>query len=257
MTLISGVSVAGQVVAATTGDPTVNGLRWFRDHDGDGYGDWYRFVDAATQPAGYVGNNTDCDDNDAAVHPGQKSDPGPGDINCDGIEANDRQINWYRDADKDGWGDRGVHVKAPQTAQPVGYVYRWGDCNDHNWHVHPYQTGCHHDGDIDGDGHRSTLAGGDDCNDADGNEFPGNTERTDPIGHDEDCDPTTGGVIQYDPNFLDPRPHPAPGLRYYLSFGPAGHLRDWGQSLSSIGCGISPAAGYSTGLWCTPPLYSD
>jgi hypothetical protein len=54
--------------------------------------------------------------------------------------------------------------------------------------------------DADGDGHRATACGGDDCDDNDAHRFPGNAEvcafdaatmmRTDPT-HDEDCDPTT------------------------------------------------------------------
>ena len=44
-------------------------VRWFRDHDGDGYGDWYRFVDSPAQPPGYVSDNTDCDDNTGGDQP--------------------------------------------------------------------------------------------------------------------------------------------------------------------------------------------
>ena len=59
---------------------------------------------------------------------------------------------------------------------------------------------CGSNPDVDGDGHRSTACGGDDCDDADANRYPGNTEvcaidsatgmRVDPT-HDEDCDPNT------------------------------------------------------------------
>ncbi|NOY92940.1 MAG: hypothetical protein GXP55_17285 [Deltaproteobacteria bacterium] len=53
------------------------------------------------------------------------------------------------------------------------------------------QTMCDLDGDADGDGHDSVDCGGDDCDDADANRYPGNVEVCD--GHDEDCDPTTLG----------------------------------------------------------------
>lgn len=48
--------------------------------------------------------------------------------------------------------------------------------------------------DGDGDGHRSIVCGGDDCDDADPNRYPGNTELCDADDHDEDCDPLTFGA---------------------------------------------------------------
>lgn len=47
--------------------------------------------------------------------------------------------------------------------------------------------------DRDGDGHWSPATGGDDCNDADVNEFPGNAEVWDAADHDEDCNARTHG----------------------------------------------------------------
>jgi hypothetical protein len=47
--------------------------------------------------------------------------------------------------------------------------------------------------DRDGDGHWSPATGGDDCNDSDAGEFPGNAEVWDVADHDEDCNPRTHG----------------------------------------------------------------
>ena len=52
--------------------------------------------------------------------------------------------------------------------------------------------------DVDGDGAQDIACGGDDCDDADPERFPGNMEICDPDGHDEDCDDTTVGRLDRD-----------------------------------------------------------
>ena len=124
----------------------------------------------------------------------------------------------------------------------------------------PYQPKCLPGADLDEDGHNSEAAGGDDCNDLDAQEFPGNAEITDPHGHDEDCDEWTGYVIPYDPNFLDPRPHRDPGSVTYSQTMADEHTGRFVVHTSPGGvrpCDrpMSAPAGSCPGAWYTPPLY--
>ncbi len=57
---------------------------WYRDGDGDGYGDPGQTQQACAQPSGYVSDNTDCDDTDPAVHPGDLEVCDGKDNDCDG-----------------------------------------------------------------------------------------------------------------------------------------------------------------------------
>ncbi len=43
---------------------------WYTDRDSDGYGDPQGLAKACMQPAGWVADNTDCNDDDASVNPG-------------------------------------------------------------------------------------------------------------------------------------------------------------------------------------------
>ncbi len=71
---------------------------FYGDGDGDGHGDDAQAVAACEAPAGTVATGGDCDDADAAWHPGaEESDcTDPNDYNCDGSIG-------YADEDGDGW----------------------------------------------------------------------------------------------------------------------------------------------------------
>ena len=90
---------------------------YYRDADGDGYGDASSTSSACSAPSGYVTNSSDCDDGDA-------------DLNPDTI--------WYRDSDGDGYGDASATRTA--CAQPSGYVADSDDCNDATASASPADT---------------------------------------------------------------------------------------------------------------------
>lgn len=48
----------------------VTGQAWYRDIDGDGYGDAGDWIEAAESPEGYVSDHTDCNDDNPDINPG-------------------------------------------------------------------------------------------------------------------------------------------------------------------------------------------
>ena len=57
---------------------------YYYDSDGDTYGNAALITEATSQPPGYVTNSSDCDDFNAAVHPGAREVCNGIDDNCDG-----------------------------------------------------------------------------------------------------------------------------------------------------------------------------
>ena len=63
-------------------------LTWYEDSDSDSYGNSLMTMEAATQPAGYVADNTDCDDSDRFTHPGAEEICDDNiDQDCDGSDC--------------------------------------------------------------------------------------------------------------------------------------------------------------------------
>ena len=115
---------------------------YYRDSDQDGYGDPGNSIEVTdpTPPAGYVSDNTDCNDANAAINPGAQEVCDEVDNNCNG-ETDEGGVctgyTFYRDADGDGYGDPDDSVTSTDPEAPDGYVDNSSDCDDSNAAINP------------------------------------------------------------------------------------------------------------------------
>jgi hypothetical protein len=185
-------------------------LTFFRDEDGDGYGQAAFSLARCEQPPGYVLDGSDCNDTDSGIHPGAIEIDSDGiDQDCDGYDGR----TWFRDADQDGYGTSNFTKRG--NTPPSGYISQGGDCNDTNRNIHPGAMEIPNNGtdedcdgkdagiwfkDLDKDGYGNPLfryignlspagyiADSNDCNDSNRNIHPGAKEIAG-NGIDEDCD---------------------------------------------------------------------
>ena len=208
-------------------DQTTGGT-WYADSDGDAYGDVATAYDACGQPSGYVSDDTDCDDGDAAQYPGADEYCNGEDDDCDGATDEDGAVDvltWYADSDGDAYGD--AASSDIDCSQPSGYVSDDTDCDDSAAAVNPAATevcdsidnDCDtliddadssldastgtvfytdSDGDTYGDSGAATqtciqpsgtVTDDTDCDDGDAAQYPGADEYCN--GEDDDCDGDT------------------------------------------------------------------
>ena len=108
---------------------------YYLDSDNDGFGDAANSTQACDAPAGYVLNDTDCDDGNASIFPGAPETCDGLDNDCDGQTDEGVTMTYYADADGDGYGDANAPVQA--CSAPAGHVADATDCDDGNAAVYP------------------------------------------------------------------------------------------------------------------------
>ncbi len=193
-----------------TQDVIINQQIWYADTDEDGYGDPTSTLSQCTQPAGYVANNTDCNDTDGSVNPNKL---------------------WYADSDLDGSGNPLESVTACE--KPTGYVDNADDCNDTDGSFVAFTLY----EDVDGDGYGKNsvtifsctvpVAGyainGDDCDDSNSLIFPLTKWYLDEDGDGYglttsfivDCEQPPGGYVLADGDCDDADSGKNPGTTWY------------------------------------------
>jgi hypothetical protein len=175
---------------------------WYRDADGDGFGNPAQTKAGDKQPRGYVSNALDCNDKNK-VKGGPEVCDGI-DNDCDGIiDDGLAEITFYSDFDGDGYGSPKRSITT--CAAPPRFVSNSEDQNDDNKNVYPgapelcdgrdnnqngtidegfSKTTFYHDFDKDGYGRSEVtlqacaaplnyVAAGGDCNDRNGAIHPG------------------------------------------------------------------------------------
>jgi hypothetical protein len=123
---------------------------WYRDDDGDGWGQDGDSTLTCTALAGYAPVPGDCDDDDPTRHPEADELCNGIDEDCDGAIDNDAidAPVWFADADSDGYGDPDAPVA--DCDQPPDTSANDLDCDDTRPDVNPDGTEICFDG-IDND----------------------------------------------------------------------------------------------------------
>ncbi|WP_276530872.1 putative metal-binding motif-containing protein, partial [Aestuariivivens sediminis] len=131
------------------------GQVWYADVDGDGYGSGSSQTTCERPLNHYIASELtattgDCNDNDAAIHPGATEVCDGIDNNCNGQTDEGVKTTYYADSDGDGYGNPASTTQA--CSPPSGYVSNNTDCDDTDANEYPGQVWY---ADVDGDGYGS------------------------------------------------------------------------------------------------------
>jgi hypothetical protein len=116
-------------------DNGITFLDYYADADGDGFGAGDVISSCSDLGAGYVSNNTDCDDSNSNTNPSATEICNTIDDNCDGQIDEGVQTVYFIDNDGDTYGNPSVSILA--CTQPIGYTPDDTDCNDTDANINP------------------------------------------------------------------------------------------------------------------------
>jgi hypothetical protein len=121
-------------------DENLEIFTYYRDQDGDQFGGQDLLITSCQTgiPAGYAGNNADCDDTNPEIFPGAPELCDDLDNNCDGaIDENLTIYAYYTDGDGDGYGNPAKGFTSCLFPAPISFVDNGLDCNDDDPEIHP------------------------------------------------------------------------------------------------------------------------
>ncbi len=171
---------------------------YYGDADGDGYGNPtdLKIISGCESTAGYVLDNTDCNDANAAVYPGAPLVDNATDNDCDGLV----ETTYYPDADGDSYGDSSSSGSVLNSPDSTYVITDNTDCDDSDAGVNPGAQEILNDG-IDNDCDGTAQTGDTYYRDADGDGFgdPNNptTALSQPSGYvvdNTDCNDNDYGI---------------------------------------------------------------
>ena len=111
-------------------------ITYYLDNDGDGVGGNTFVVGINSPGPNYVLTTGDCNDNSAAMYPGNTETCDNLDNDCDAsIDEGLIFVTYFQDSDGDTYGNLAVTLSACNT--PQGYVLNNTDCNDQNSAINP------------------------------------------------------------------------------------------------------------------------